>query len=1194
MSQITCTNTLGSYTCTCSTAGHVVISGSNGVFTTSTVGSLVCGDVDECATNNHECCADNCSCNNEAPGYTCSCNTGYVADGLYNCVDENECDTPNKCGSDANSICTNTDGSYLCECNDPGFTFNTGGQTCDNIDECTDNTHNCCTHTGCSACVDDDPGFTCGCDAGYTGDGTSCADVDECDDGSHDCGDTAGAMSCVNNVGTFDCVCDSGYTFENNAGVKSCVQIDECDDGSHECCAVGCICSDLPGSYECTCDSGYETDGTDFNCVNINECDTADQCGTDAQLVCTDLEPFFSCDCNPGWTMNVDGGGTNTCVNDDECTDNTHNCCTHAGCSACVDAEPGFTCGCESGYTGDGTSCADVDECDDGSHDCGDTAGAMSCNNLVGSFECVCDSGYTFENNAGVKSCVQIDECDDVRKLMRQLVCTDLEPFFSCDCNPGWTMNIDGGGTNTCVNDDECTLNTHNCCTHAGCSACVDAEPGFICDCDVGYRGDGTSCVDIDECAEDTVVNVCGAHALLSCTNTIGSYECSCIDGYNMIFTTEQDCVQVDECTDGLHDCVTDATGICNDFDPNVDGIKYECGCVEGYYGTGFANGQGCIELVDECDVGTHNCDVNADCFNTQAAFTCTCHAGFTDDNNDGTVCTNIDECTDGLHNCSDAAVGGICTDNPGSFVCSCDDAISYDEFGDGLSCILKVDECADNTHSCDTDATCTDTIEAFECACNAGYDGPGWFCYNVDECKEKGADIFGEAGVPQGTPFNYADFVAQLDTKAGFKNQPNFSGALEDEFVLEASFMIGNTGNMDKYLFALLGQENQFIPNLPVDERDFFDVFEVKQDACVDPVEGASGSCFLSLTFDTLGALADTTTLDSISVQYDMNNTCADYDAVDGCPVEGFLTISRERFVDGNGDISYTMLMLFNLAGVETQAITTHNGDHRMTEFQFVKTDQPAALMTSFFINQAGTHFDNDVETPGTDCVLLVDECTVGGHNCHPTGGVCTDLDDGWSCACAATHFDLDLDNPGIQCDSLLPCDARLIGDVFDDSALSPRGFWDCNRGNKKTVCNYICPVSESVGVSTSCKIKSGGQNWSNPTRELTCNLPAECDIDALTAEAADFLSRIGSTYTFNANDWQIDGLQEPDFLRGRWNCGNSFFTKKINFSCKRKEGGTRAVWKFKGNPDDAAEVCTGIFRNEGFNVRAKYLKEG
>jgi len=683
-----------------------------------------------------------------------------------------------------------------------------------------------------------------------------------------------------------------------------------------------------------------------------------------------------------------------------------------------------------------------------------------------------------------------------------------------------------------------------------------------------------------------------------------------------------QTCVQIDECTDGIHDCVTDATGICNDKDPNVDGIKFECGCVEGYYGTGFANGQGCIELIDECDIGTHNCDANADCTNTQAAFTCACHAGFTDDNGDGTVCTNIDECSDGTHNCSDPVVGGICTDNPGSFVCSCDDAISYDEFGDGLSCILKVDECADNTHTCDVDATCTDTIEAFECACNAGYDGPGWFCYNVDECREKGADIFGESGVAAGTPFNYADVVAQLDLKASLKSLPAFAVALEDEFVLEASFMIGNTGNQDKILFSMIGQANQFIPNLPVDERYFFDLFEVKQDSCADPAQGATGNCFLSLNFDTMGVTSDTTMAGSITIPYAMNNTCADYDAIDGCPQDAFVTISRERLVDGDGNlISYTMLLTLDYDGVETQAASTQTEDHRMTELQFTKAAEPAALMTSFFINQAGsetnncdddggicnenpgsftcecdtnTHFDNDLVTPGTDCVLLVDECTVGGHNCHPTGGVCTDLDDGWSCECAATHFDLDPDNPGIQCDSLKPCDARLIGDVFDDSALSPRGFWDCNRGNKKTVCNYICPVSESVGVSTSCKIKSGGQNWSNPTRPLTCDLPAECDITALQAEAADFLSRIGSSYTFDASDWQIDGLQEPDFLRGRWDCGNSFFTKKINFSCKRKEGGTRAVWKFKGNPDDAADICTGIFRNEGFNVRSKYLKEG
>ena len=65
-------------------------------------------------------------------------------------------------------------------------------------------------------------------------------------------------------------------------------------------------------------------------------------------------------------------------------------------------------------------------------------------------------------------------------------------------------------------------------------------------------------------------------------------------------------------------------------------------------------------------------------------------------------------------------------------------------------------------------------------------------------------------------------------------------------------------------------------------------------------------------------------------------------------------------------------------------------------------------------------------------------------------------------------------------------------------------------SRGSKKTTCNYICPVSEEVGVTATCKHKAGV--WKDPTRPLTCNLPAECDLAALEAEAADFLSRIGS----------------------------------------------------------------------------------
>ena len=43
------------------------------------------------------------------------------------------------------------------------------------------------------------------------------------------------------------------------------------------------------------------------------------------------------------------------------------------------------------------------------------------------------------------------------------------------------------------------------------------------------------------------------------------------------------------------------------------------------------------IVLVDECTNGTHNCDEQASCTNTDLSFTCACNAGYT---GDGTNCT--------------------------------------------------------------------------------------------------------------------------------------------------------------------------------------------------------------------------------------------------------------------------------------------------------------------------------------------------------------------------------------------------------------------------------------------------------------------------------------------------------------------------------------------------------------------------
>ncbi|NTX66228.1 VCBS repeat-containing protein [Myxococcus sp. CA051A] len=57
----------------------------------------------------------------------------------------------------------------------------------------------------------------------------------------------------------------------------------------------------------------------------------------------------------------------------------------------------------------------------------------------------------------------------------------------------------------------------------------------------------------------------------------------------------------------------------------------------------------------------------------------------------------------------------------------------------DGLTCqsgtCVDVNECVAGTDNCSENATCTNTVGSFTCACNAGYEGDGVTCTNIDEC---------------------------------------------------------------------------------------------------------------------------------------------------------------------------------------------------------------------------------------------------------------------------------------------------------------------------------------------------------------------------------------------------------------------------------------------------------------------------
>lgn len=58
-------------------------------------------------------------------------------------------------------------------------------------------------------------------------------------------------------------------------------------------------------------------------------------------------------------------------------------------------------------------------------------------------------------------------------------------------------------------------------------------------------------CIDVDECDQSTSGKICQ----WKCTNTYGSFKCSCPKGYERHPENPRQCVNVDECARNLHNC---------------------------------------------------------------------------------------------------------------------------------------------------------------------------------------------------------------------------------------------------------------------------------------------------------------------------------------------------------------------------------------------------------------------------------------------------------------------------------------------------------------------------------------------------------------------------------------------------------------------------------------------------------------
>ncbi|XP_035683316.1 zonadhesin-like [Branchiostoma floridae] len=620
----------------------------------------------------------------------CECDEGYIQSG-------SECVLPVDCG------CTDEDGFYHplgdvweddgeeCEC------FADDTIVCEEIDGCDPNP--CDPNAACTDVPAPGTGQVCTCNTGYTGDGYTCTDTDGCNP------DPCVAMAtCTDNMAPMTgavCTCPPGYHGDGKIHGTGCTDISGCDPNP---CHILATCEDVPApgtGAVCICPFGYEGDGT----MGGTGC-TVIQCSPQSPPTNGAVsggnspgdEATFTCD--PGYylvgvnPLVCQAGGTwsdtaPTCVDDDECTDGTHNCDVNASCGNTIGS---YTCTCNVGFSGNGVTCTDDDECTDGTHNCDVNA---RCGNTVGSYTCTCNDGFSGNGF----TCTDDDECTDgTHNCDVNASCGNTVGSYTCTCNVGFS----GNGV-TCTDDDECTDGTHNCDVNASCGNTVGS---YTCTCNNGFSGNGFTCTDDDECTDGT--HNCDVNA--SCGNTVGSYTCTCNVGFSGNGVT---CTDDDECTDGTHNC--DVNASCG----NTVG-SYTCTCDNGFSGDGFT----CTD-DDECTDGTHNCDVNASCGNTVGSYTCTCNDGFS---GNGFTCTDDDECTDGTHNCD---VNASCDNTPGSFTCTCNDGFS----GNGFTC-TDDDECTDGTHNCDVNASCGNTVGSYTCTCNVGFSGNGFTCTDTNGCN--------------------------------------------------------------------------------------------------------------------------------------------------------------------------------------------------------------------------------------------------------------------------------------------------------------------------------------------------------------------------------------------------------------------------------------------------------------------------
>uniref|UniRef100_A0A8C9T7X7 Fibulin-1 n=1 Tax=Scleropages formosus TaxID=113540 RepID=A0A8C9T7X7_SCLFO len=162
------------------------------------------------------------------------------------------------------------------------------------------------------------------------------------------------------------------------------------------------------------------------------------------------------------------------------------------------------------------------------------------------------------------------------------------------------------------------------------------------------------------------------------------------------------------------------------------------CACFTGYKLK--PDGRNC-EDINECLLGSHDCQLGERCINTAGAYRCqreiSCGSGY--ELTDSNTCKDIDECETGAHNCG---LEFVCQNTPGSFQCQPGRQCGPGFIEDALGSCIDINECLSHTGACPAGQLCINTVGSYICqrnspSCGRGYhlNEEGTRCVDVDEC---------------------------------------------------------------------------------------------------------------------------------------------------------------------------------------------------------------------------------------------------------------------------------------------------------------------------------------------------------------------------------------------------------------------------------------------------------------------------